>query len=581
MPIINKRDADLNEFPLFRAGESKHVSLGDLHGNALKLIYVMIEEGVLELKDDEGGLSAKEKYETLRDIYLTPVDRLTRDDINVFAAIINSATSHKEKAVTLIGDELADRGENDYFTLLILQKLKKDDVNIDILLSNHSAEFFKDYDRGSFTGRCDLMGGQGNSLLGMYQLISNGLIDEKDVRKLVLMDYKPMVKAISYTMSPEGDITLFSHAPIGLETIKALAVKLNTEYNDHTPKELIHSIDAINEKVQGLIESQKLAALIDEEAVPSNLVPVNCPLYRLTWNRALGDELVLIPTGGFNVNFVHGHIGPGEILQNRKPVPSHQNMDSLFGKAQGPLFKTGPDLDYPEDPDIEHLSRESNELSAKELTPAMLSQISDAWLLKKTQEDQQRAQQRAQADIQKQCEKIAGEFTDIVNSLRNKTNELVEKGTKGHPLYNPRYEKAAEAATKLMEKLDGANNTFFSKKEEITPEKCTAFKVDCTAAINEAQSTFKENRSIWATMGPALKGFVIAVTVFFTAGIFPLAMFIKDKIKVTDAAEKLGTFKQSIETIYPNIENQAKIKADLALIRSAEPKSDSINDPKP
>ncbi|WP_156812386.1 hypothetical protein [Legionella tunisiensis] len=274
MPI-QKRDANLDIFPAVLEHNHTHVSIGDIHGNALKLIYTLIEEGVLTLDKDQ--------YEQIRDIYKTPVGNLTKEQIETFESIIAKAGVNDQRAITLIGDELADRGNNDYFTLLVLKKLREANVDMDVMISNHSMEFIKDYERVSFTGQYNLGRGQGASLANMSVLIKKGLVQEDDVRHIVDFCYKSIVKAIGYTLSEEGQITLFSHAPIGLETVEALANKFKIPYKDATPKELFSIIDAINETVRTKFTNKELTAMLREEGHGSSVLPIpmSKPLKRL------------------------------------------------------------------------------------------------------------------------------------------------------------------------------------------------------------------------------------------------------------------------------------------------------------
>lgn len=127
-----------------------------------------MEEGVLEL--DEA------RYKRLRDIYKANFEKLSDEqapnNIADFQQIITDARVNKNRPITLIGDELADRGNNDYFTLLVLKKLHNSSVNLDVILSNHSAEFIRDYERKEFTGANNLWMGQAQSLVLMQRLMS-------------------------------------------------------------------------------------------------------------------------------------------------------------------------------------------------------------------------------------------------------------------------------------------------------------------------------------------------------------------------------------------------------------------------
>ena len=99
-------------------------------------------------------------YQTLWTIYNTDVFLLTHQNISEFKAIIHKAQVNTDRALTLIGDELADRGNNDYFTLLVLKKLHDATSHVDIMLSNHRIEFIADYTRKNFSGKSRLLPGQ-------------------------------------------------------------------------------------------------------------------------------------------------------------------------------------------------------------------------------------------------------------------------------------------------------------------------------------------------------------------------------------------------------------------------------------
>jgi hypothetical protein len=480
MPIT-ERAANLRIIPDVLPDTSTHVSLGDIHGNALKLIYVLIEEGVLKLSDDNDGTAA-DKYRILREIYFKPVNSLTEGDLGLFQKIINNASVSNAKAVTLIGDELADRGSNDYFTLLVLKKLKNANVNIDIILSNHSVEFLKDYERTIFSGRADLGSGQAQSLANMRQLIARGLIQEDDIRRMVDEFYKPMVKGIGYTLAPNGDLNIFTHAPIGLETIQALARKFDIPYSDQNPVELIETIDAINIKIQTQFGEKNLAALIAQEGSTSPYEPVppqTHPLHRLVWNRNFGNELLTKPSGDFIVNFIHGHVGDNPVLQNGRGILSHQNLDSSFGK---PGSEQTGDNGYGYE---RHLTRQSSDFTQQELTAEKIGQILNIWSKGVAEK------QLKQLDIEIRSHRAS--FNSLLDALKVKTNELIQKGDIHDPDFDPEYVRVAQQARELISTLESAGNKFFS--EEITGEQYQHFKTTCEGAISGAEKVFAEKKA--------------------------------------------------------------------------------------
>ncbi len=456
---LNLRNADLWSMPNCLDEQSKHVALGDLHGNALKLIYVMIEEGVLKLHDDNPpGLSARAKYMRLRDIYELGVDVLSKHDIGKFKTIIDEASVYTNKAVTLIGDEVADRGNNDYFTLLVLKKLNQGKVKLDITLSNHGLEFIKDYFRNNFTGKSNLRSEQGQSLKNMHRLIERGLVQENEVREMVQTDYLPLVKAISYSISPKGVMTLFSHAPVGLETVEALTERFALGvYDDRSPSRLAKTINGINKEVQSAIKSKNLTRFIEEEkkslenvVIANAPIPPKAPLYRLIWNRVVGTELKTETINDlFKVEYVHGHIGP-EVLTDvdGRSVTTHKNLDSHFGKKH--CFKTNDK--------IKHFTRRSSDIHSPTLDEL------------KTIDDEL--------------------FTEHLIPLFERTKQLQSLG-KNYPKYQP----VAAAADLLCTQINSNRNKYLNTD---SPEEKLKLLNKISDSISAAKTTFETHRGLWA-----------------------------------------------------------------------------------
>ena len=329
---IAERDADLSicPKPLDVDKEHKHISLGDVHGNVMKLIYTLIEEGFLVIEEKE--------YYSLNYIYETSPDELDRTDINMFKDILDSAKVNKDKSITIIGDELSDRGNNDWFMLLLLKKLHEAQLDIDILISNHSVDFIRRISRigGSIDPAVT------SSYENMKILYANGIISSDEILDVVTNHYILMVKALNYSISLEEELTIYSHAPVGLETVEALARKLNVDYDEKNPASIMRTIDNINKKTNELLVNGELAQLLKQEAdsVYSLIngkapIPPEYPFIRLIWNRGLGKELRMkSKDGSFEIKDVHGHIGRGPIMaEDGLPSPNHQNLDNYFGKG--------------------------------------------------------------------------------------------------------------------------------------------------------------------------------------------------------------------------------------------------------
>lgn len=112
--------------------EEVEITIGDLHGNALKLFHFLVCEGVFQV--------SKSLYEEFVAIYNSST-KLNDAAFQRTKVILSRLKVNKVKIVRLLGDEVFDRGNNDFLTLLILNKLKESNVPFEIMLSNHGFGF--------------------------------------------------------------------------------------------------------------------------------------------------------------------------------------------------------------------------------------------------------------------------------------------------------------------------------------------------------------------------------------------------------------------------------------------------------
>ena len=333
----------------------------------------------------------------------------------------------------------------------------------------------KDYERVEFTGKYDMGAGQGQSLANMVVLMRKGLITNDQVREIVDADYKPMVKAIGYTLSKTGEITLFSHAPIGLETIQALAKAFNIAYDDTTTKTLFLTIDNINKYIQDSFLNNNLAETPALQGYSNASLPITLtePLRRLVWNRALGDELRTTTSTGIQVKFVHGHIGDGEILQNQITSlrASHENIDSSFGKFDD-MFKTG---NHGRER-IVHFTRQSSD--------AIKLQITDEYLNDATKSN------------------LIRMFESSILDIKNIINVESKNSIDGSVL---------KFGGSLCNELEKAVQEF--KDQPQTPENYLVFSQKCINSFEKAENNFKNNPGTWNKIHPIIKGMLGIVAV--------------------------------------------------------------------
>jgi hypothetical protein len=317
---------DLDKMPLPEELDPsiKHITFGDLHGNALKFVHQLIQTGFIKKMSDK-------QYVELVRIYNKDVEQLTEKDLDKFKEIISQLEINNARALTLIGDELCDRGKNDYFTLLIMRKLSDAKVDFDVMVSNHSIEFIRDADKSESQAILD---GTDASLRNYKRLRCRFPNIQAECDATISTIYKPRVRAVGYTYNPlTKELSLYSHAPIDLLIIHQLCRKYGVVFNSSDVSMLMQSIDNLNAKITNLLSTSDLFATV----VPLD----NDPLVRLIWNRdnfwARGENRRYLIGNGYTISFVHGHVGPG-----KRYSPNHENTDNDFGKEANREYSIAP-----------------------------------------------------------------------------------------------------------------------------------------------------------------------------------------------------------------------------------------------
>lgn len=325
------------------------ITLGDLHGNALKLFYFLIKEGFINMSSED--------YNLFIGIYKK--DPLDKKSIEEFHQILTRVTVPEQAQLAtmrLIGDVMGDRGQNDYFTLKILEKLNENNVPMEILFSNHDLEFIEHYENNFKTPYFSLGKQQAKSVFKLDDLIERGVVDKKTVDNLVKTHYLPNLLAISYSIDDNfkpPHLTLYTHAPVGLTTIYSLARKFKIPLPvlwDSDAYSIARVIDAINAqfKIKAMGKMAITKMLYDEgyenpDKVHQPSAPLRSPLIRIAWTRKNEDveyddknKLVYKDTrtrgilGKYSMSYVHGHDGEGEVPEHE--IAYVKNIDNLFGK---------------------------------------------------------------------------------------------------------------------------------------------------------------------------------------------------------------------------------------------------------
>jgi len=326
---IVTENMDLSAYPF---DKNSQITVGDLHANGQKFMMLLIKSNALIISEHD--------YYLFNAIYHKSIDELVAEDLDTFKSILTRAKVfevRKDMLIRLGGDEFCDRGNNDYFVLKILEKIGIEHLPSEILFSNHGWEFIKVYEQGIMDHKSYLeTTGYGKSLTNLRKLIEKKLVTEEEVMEIIKNYYQPNLKVISYSLDESQNIlTIYSHAPIGINTIKKLAENFKIEYADVTPYELSKTIDQINAKFSKAVMQNKVMETFgtDLKTHMGNLISLNYPLSRTIFSRGYHEfDLPEKELNGFKLHWVHCHDGEGEV--EREFTDFVTNLDNLSGKGE-------------------------------------------------------------------------------------------------------------------------------------------------------------------------------------------------------------------------------------------------------
>jgi hypothetical protein len=326
----------LREYPkkLITHEPNTVITSGDMHGNVMKYIWLLVKNEVLKLEKPEDFYSLWELYDKDWSYFSGGYDsphmgsmpkQEQQEALASFREIIGRAEVNPSCRIRLLGDFIADRGKNDWMTLLVLEKLEEVGVRTEIVASNHDMFFLNEYYRGDpkLWGKSN--SDYGDYVFGIKRLVDDGVVSQEELIKMIERVYYPNFKLISYALSEDKKkITLFTHAPNCLDPIKDLARELDVVYKDKDAQELAETIDGINlafqilrfaddEKFKKMVEVAATTALRCEydSCYRTKHVPYSfdqdSPLSALVWNYGNKTELEKLPD--YVEQLVHGHIG--------------------------------------------------------------------------------------------------------------------------------------------------------------------------------------------------------------------------------------------------------------------------------
>ena len=307
--IHKRQNVDIYNMPseLLLVEGATQVSLGDLHANAMKLMYFLVVHGIVSIE--------KKDYDSLSTMYLKNHQDLKQDDLDQFDAIIKKMQINKTtlEHILLIGDEFADRGNNDWFVLKILDRLHTSGViDTTVLFSNHGLEYILACESASVQSyRPRVAPGQAQSFTNLQAFMDVGFVswsgNPESIDAMNQRSYYPSLKLISYVIDNK-EIALFTHAPTDLKHISELASILKTTFDDSTIDRLKQSLDDINAAFSIHVHNKTVHTLLkpltpahEKAGFPGD------PINFIAWNRRSDILKRDSQHKGYGVHYVHGH----------------------------------------------------------------------------------------------------------------------------------------------------------------------------------------------------------------------------------------------------------------------------------
>lgn len=338
MGLSNRGIMDLREYPTHIAmhAPNTRVALGDLHGNVVKCIHCLLQEGLIHLSEVQ--------YQAIVDLYYNEKSDATTtpNEITRFKTLLDTMTATPQTSsvqLLLIGDELCDRGKNDALTLLLFQKLTHIGLKRESVLSNHSMEFLKQYALGlteTFEPRYHRT--QVTSLAGLKQSIKKNAINESELNNIAQEHYLNTLKFITYDHSHANrEIVLYSHIPITLKKIKIICNEFNIPCNLDSIQHLKKTIDLLNNTLHEAIQNKERFSTFLQTFNKKNKTANQFIQER--YEEAIADHQEQEQTYPYYIINVHGHVGTRakEVLapkdQKKMKNMTYCNIDSALGQS--------------------------------------------------------------------------------------------------------------------------------------------------------------------------------------------------------------------------------------------------------
>ena len=355
--LVGMETPNINKYPGIDAthpvSKDIQLTLGDGHGNVLRMIHFLVYQGVMVLTeahylrlvylyDELSKLmciikAASDRSASFRE--MKQINALIKPLLDEFIFIMTRQSSFNQVGlVRWIGDLVGDRGVLDYLVLKLLDCLKKSGVPFEILLSNHDLNLilwyelcvnnplntidFKTMSPYFTTFPCD-------SFEHMLLLIDSGLLQRYEILRMIEFCYKPALKLVGYSVNEKAtEAHLFTHAAIQEEVLPVIAEQLGCIFDTASIEATLSSIDDMNQAIQMYVQANRLMSILDQDRSLFETEHYNDkanPFLTILWNKDLNLRSFK-PIARCHIVLVHGH----ECVKT--PCKGFVGLDTLLGQ---------------------------------------------------------------------------------------------------------------------------------------------------------------------------------------------------------------------------------------------------------
>ena len=306
---------------------------GDLHANTLKMLIGLKDEGIIT--------NLRTHYEELKKAY-------DLNNVKDFISLINKLEFNtaviEKRSLCYLGDILADRGQNDVMTLHLMNKMTENNVDYEIIYSNHDHYFIRNIphmNSGHYNQiKSDLMPGQDQSLMQFKESLEKKDISTNQMKDMI-NNYLSKLKLISLKYdSKENNPIIATHAPLNKMIVDNIQQKTQV-YNTLSDKVTDINSD-FNQFITQLSKKKNLEyEKVVKQVSNQRLEPDQHLGAQLTWNRVSGNDdflQVLNTKANSKLYHIHGHDSGGKQL-----YPNSFNLDNYTGKGRSLTYKTNLD----------------------------------------------------------------------------------------------------------------------------------------------------------------------------------------------------------------------------------------------